>query len=138
MNQERMTLSVDTGSVIVDIDDKGEVIGHFKFNPTDLDIVRRYEKVIASLETITVPEDADADAILAVSDEIKKQMDYLLNYEVSSGIFATCNPLTLTENGDFYCENVIEGIGGLIEKIMDARIEKKTAKIQKATAKYHK
>lgn len=138
MDQKKLKLSVDTGSVVVEIDDKGEVIGQFKFNPADLDIVRRYEKAIEALEAVTVPEDADADTFLAVSDEIKKQMDYLLNYKVSADIFATCNPLTMTESGDFYCENVIEGIGGLIEKIMDSRIKKKTAKIRKATAKYHK
>lgn len=138
MAQETMKLSVDTGSVLIDIDDKGEIIGQFRFNPNDIDIVKRYEKVAEALEAITVSEDAGADEILKVSDEIKVQFDYLLNYSVSSEIFSKCNPLTLTSNGDFYFESVIDGIAGLIERVMNERLKKKKAKISKATAKYHK
>lgn len=132
-------LSIETGKVSVPIREKadGELIGQFAFNPNDLDILKRYEIVVNALEKIKVPKDADADAILAVSDELKKQMDYLLNFPVSDDIFAKCNPLTLTENGNFYIENVIDGIAGLIEQVMNTRIEKKRKKIEKATAKYH-
>ena len=135
-----LELKVDTGAVTVPIVDEkdGELIGEFKFNPNDLDIVKRYEKVVEALESINLEEDADGDAILKVSDEIKVQIDYLLNYSVSSEIFAKCNPLTLTTDGDFFVEKVIEGIASLIEKVMDQRLKKKKAKIQKATAKYHK
>lgn len=138
MSQEILTLHVDTGAQIINIDDKGEIIGQFRFNPTDLDIVKRYEKVVEKMSAITLPEEPDEKDILAVSDEIKDSFDYLLNYKVSDGIFAKCNPLTPITNGDFYFENVMEGIANLIEKTMNQRIEKKRAKIQKATAKYHK
>lgn len=138
MEKEKMTLSVDTGSVLIDLEDNGEVIGQFRFNPNDIDIVKRYEKVIGDLENITVSENPDSDEIFRLSDEIKKQFDYLLNYNVSSGIFAKCNPFTLTADGDFYFEKVMDGIAGLIEKTMDQRLAKKKAKISKATAKYHK
>ncbi len=135
---QEMKLSVDTGAVLINIDDNGEVIGQFKFNPNDLDIIKRYEHVVESLEKITISEDYDQEEFFKVTDEIKNQIDYLLNYKVSDEIFAKCNPLTLTSKGDFYVENVIEGIAGLIESVMDERIKKKKAKIQKATAKYHK
>jgi hypothetical protein len=138
MKQETMKLSVDTGSLLIDIDDKGEIIGQFRFNPNDLDIVKRYDEVVKTLEAIQVPENSDENTIFEISDELKKQMDYLLNYNVSSEIFTKCNPLTLTASGDFYIENVLEGIAGLIEKTMNQRLEKKKAKIRKATAKYHK
>ncbi len=138
MSQEILTLHVDTGAQIINIDDKGEIIGQFRFNPTDLDIVKRYEKVVEKMSAITLPEEPDEKDILAVSDEIKDSFDYLLNYKVSDGIFAKCNPLTPITNGDFYFENVMEGIANLIEKTMNQRIEKKRAKIQKATSKYHK
>ena len=49
MPQEVMTLSVDTGSVLINVDDKGEVIGQFRFNPSDLDILRRYEAVVDAM-----------------------------------------------------------------------------------------
>ena len=133
-----MTLSVDTGSVLINVDDKGEIIGQFRFNPSDMDIVRRYETVVDALNAITIAEDAGADELLKISDEIKKQFDYLLNYNVSEGIFAKCNPFSMTAGGDFYFENVLDGIAGLIEKTTNQRIEKKRKKIEKATAKYHK
>ena len=138
MPQEILTLHVDTGAQIINIDDKGETIGQFRFNPTDLDIVKRYEKVVEKMSAITLPEKPDEKDILSVSDEIKDSFDYLLNYKVSDGIFAKCNPLTPITNGDFYFENVMEGIANLIEKTMNQRIEKKRTKIQKATSKYHK
>lgn len=138
MPQEVMTLSVDTGSVLINVDDKGETIGQFRFNPSDMDILRRYESVVDALNAITVAEGAGAEEMLKISDEIKKQFDFLLNYNVSEGIFAKCNPFSLTADGNFYFENVIKGIAGLIEKTTNQRIIKKLKKIQKATSKYHK
>lgn len=138
MANEVMNLSVDTGSILVNVDDNGEIIGQFRFNPNDPDIVKRYEKVIDVIKGITVEEDGDEKEIFRISDTIKEQFDYLLNYKVSEGIFGTCNPLTLLSNGDFYFENVMEGIGNLIETVADMRLKKKMTKIKKATAKYHK
>lgn len=138
MPQEVMTLSVDTGSVLINVDDKGEIIGQFRFNPSDMDIVRRYETVVDALNAITIAEDAGADELLKISDEIKKQFDYLLNYNVSDGIFAKCNPFSMTAGGDFYFENVLDGIAGLIEKTTNQRIEKKKKKIKKAIAEINK
>lgn len=138
MKQETMKLSVDTGSLLIDIDDKGENIGQFRFNPNDLDIVKRYDEVVKTLETIQVPENSDENTIFEISDELKRQMDYLLNYNVSSEIFAKCNPLTLTASGDFYIENVLEGIASLVKRTMDKNLSRKKAKIRKATAKYNK
>ncbi len=141
MAQEtKFQLKIDAGAVTVPIIDEkdGEVIGRFKFNPNDLDIIKRYEKVVESLNAISVPENAGTEEIFVVTDEIKRQVDYLLNYNVSSELFAKCNPLTLTSDGNFYVENVLEGIAGIIEQATNQRIEKKKAKIRKATAKYHK
>lgn len=138
MAQEVMTLSVDTGSILINVDDKGEIIGQFRFNPTDMDIVRRYDKVAEKLNSIVIEDDADADKLLEVADEVKSQFDYLLNYSVSDGIFAKCYPFSMTADGDFYFEKVLDGIVGLIEKTTNQRVEKKLKKIQKATAKYHK
>lgn len=136
--QKALKLSVDTGSVLIDIEDRGEKIGEFRFNPADIDIVRRYEKVAEYLDNTKIEESAGAEEVLAFTDKIKEQFDYLMNYKVSDALFAKCNPLTPLANGDFYCEHVLEGIAGLIEKEMGQRIAKKKAKIQKATAKYHK
>jgi len=55
---EVIQLSVDTGAIVVDINDRGEIIGRIRFNPNDLDIARRYESVVSSLEKVSVPEKA--------------------------------------------------------------------------------
>lgn len=135
---KKLVLEVDTGAVEVEIRDKGETIGTFKFNPNDVDIVKRYEHVMEALQKLEIPESGGEEVIFAVSDEIKKQMDYLLNYKVSDSIFCKCNPLTLTTAGDFYCEDVLEKIANIIEKVTEQRINKKKTKIKRATAKYSK
>jgi len=135
-DNKKLILDVDTGSVIVEIRDKGEPIGEFKFNPNDSDIIKRFEFVSEVLEKLQIPEDSKEESIFIVSDEIKRQFDYLFNYNVSGEIFCKCNPLTLTASGDFYCEEVLEKIANIIEKVTEQRIKKKKAKIQKATAKY--
>lgn len=136
--QKMLKLSVDTGSVLIEVEDRGEKIGEFRFNPADIDIVRRYEKVADFLDRSQISETAGSEEVLEFADKLKEQFDYLLNYKVSDALFAKCNPLTPLANGDFYCEHVLEGIAGMIEKETGQRLAKKKAKIQKATAKYHK
>lgn len=135
---KKLVLEVDTGTVEVEIRDKGETIGLFKFNPNDVDIVKRYEHVMDALQKIEISENSNEEDIFIISDEIKKQFDYLLNYKVSDSIFCKCNPLTLTTAGDFYCEDVLEKIAGIIKKVTKQRVGKKKAKIRKATEKYAK
>lgn len=137
MTQEAMTLHVDTGSQLFNIDDKGEIIGQFRFNPADPNIARRYEQVIEKLNAITISDNAPQEEMFAATDEIQKQLDYLLNYKVSDQIFAKANPLTPLESGEFYFENVVNAIAKIIETVTDKRL-KKLEKVQKATAKYHK
>ena len=137
MPGENYEIRVSTGKITVPIiDSDGETVGKITFNPTDVDILKRYEKVIDALNAITVPDGADADAIFTVSDELKRQVDFLLGYPVSEEIFGRCNPLTLTDTGDFYIEAVLAGIGELLEQITKQRIERKKAKIRKAAAPY--
>ena len=122
-------LTVDTGAITVPVYDKdNEELGNFKFNPNDLDIIRRYEDVAKQFGSIEIK----------ISDLVKDQVDYLLGYKVSDTLFGKCNPLTLTGNGDFYIENVLSGIAGLIEETSGKRLAKKQARIKRATAKYHK
>ena len=68
-----MALNVDTGSILVEVKDKGEKIGEFRFNPCDLDIAKRYEKVADVLSNLKVSDDPDMDEVFAFSDKIKEQ-----------------------------------------------------------------
>lgn len=136
---EELRRKVKTGSLnVILTNEDDEEIGRFPFNPVDLNIVRRYEEVVANLEKMELPEDATEQDILELSDKLEGQIDYLLNSKASKSVFAICNPLTLTESGDFFIENIIVEIADIIEQVTDQRIKKKRAKIKRATSKYHK
>ena len=136
--QQTYELKVDTGAITVPIIDNGEEIGRFRFNPSDWDIIRRFEKTVKFFEGLQVKDDMTEAEFFEITDGIKTQFDFLLNYEVSGEIFGRCNPLSLTSDGDTFVEVVLEGIAGIIEKVTDQRLAKKSVQIKKATAKYHK
>ena len=140
---ESMKLRVETGAVSVDVEDeRGEKLGSFDFNPSDSNILKRYGAVVDFFNGVTVDETQDEEQQLQqmnkLADDIAGQFDYLLGYEVSEGIFGRCGPLTVTKSGDFFFEQVLTGIGSLIEQVTKKRLDKKLAKIRKATAKYTK
>ena len=128
---EELRRKVKTGALnVILTNEDDEEIGRFPFNPVDLNIVRRYEEVVANLEKMELPEDATEQDILELSDKLEGQIDYLLNSKASKSVFAICNPLTLTESGDFFIENIIVEIADIIEQVTDERIKKKQAKIK--------
>ena len=136
---EELRRKVKTGALNVVLTNEDDTeIGRFSFNPVDLNIIRRYEEVVANFEKMEVPEDATEKDILELSDRLEEQIDYLLNSKASKSVFAICNPLTLTESGDFFIENIIVEIADVIEQVTDQRIKKKQAKIKRATSKYNK
>lgn len=136
---EELKLTVDTGAVNIAVQDTdGLIIGMFKFIPTDMDIIRRYGKVVDYFNEFTFPENPTEEEYCKIDDEIRGQLDYLLNGNVSEGVFAKCAPLTVISNGDLFFEAVIDGIGKLIEKTMKTRIDKKMKRVRAATSKYHR
>lgn len=136
---EEMKLTVDTGAVNIAVQDTdGLIIGMFKFIPTDTDIIRRYGKVVDYFNGVTFPDNPSEEEYFKLDDEIRGQLDYLLNGNVSEGVFAKCAPLTVVSNGDLFFEQIIDGIGKLIEKTMKTRIDKKMKRVKAATSKYHK
>ena len=49
-----------------------------------------------------IPENPSEEEYPKLDDEIRGQLDYLLNGSVSEGVFAKCAPLTMISNGDFF------------------------------------
>ena len=140
---DTMKLRVETGAVTVDVEDeRGERLGSFDFNPADSNILKRYGAVVDFFNAITFDETQDEEQQLQqmnrLADDIAGQFDYLLGYSVSEGIFGRCGPLTVTKSGDFFFEQVLTGVGQLIEQVTKKRLDKKLAKVRKATAKYTK
>lgn len=134
-----MKLRVETGAVNVEVEDeRGETLGAFQFNPADSNILKRYGAVVDFFNAVSFDESQDDERQLkqmnALADDIAGQFDYLLGYDVSEGLFGRCGPLTVTKNGDFFFEQVLEGVGRLIEQVTRKRLDKKLAKIKKAAA----
>nr|DAR31342.1 MAG TPA: hypothetical protein [Caudoviricetes sp.] len=140
---ETMKLTVDTGAITIElVDEKGREIGTFDFNPSDSNIIRRYKEVVEHFGEISQSiRDAGGlgeEEVGRISDEIAQQIDYLLGYNVSEQVFCRLGALTITGNGDLYFERVLDGIADVIEKITSQRVEKKLARVRKATEKYSK
>lgn len=140
---EIMKLTVDTGAITIElVDEKGREIGTFDFNPSDSNIIRRYKEVVEHFGEISQSiRDAGGlgeEEVGRISDEIAQQIDYLLGYNVSEQVFCRLGALTITGNGDLYFERVLDGIADVIEKITSQRVEKKLARVRKATEKYSK
>ena len=136
-----MKLQVETGAVTVELEDEnGAALGSFSFNPADSNILKRYGAVADHFNGLTLDQTEDdarqMEQMNALADDIAGQFDYLLGGGVSEGIFGKCGPLTVTKNGDFFFEQVLEQIGSLVEKITKKRLDKKLARIKRATAKY--
>ena len=136
---EVMKLKVETGAVTVEVEDeRGKVIGSFDFNPADSNILKRYGAVVDFFNGLSQKEgltdEEQLEEMNRIQDQIAEQFDALLGYKVSDGLFGACGPLTVTKNGDFYFEQLLEKIGGLIEGVTQKRLDKKLAKIRKAVA----
>ena len=136
-------LRVETGALSVEVEDElGQVIGAFSFNPADSNILKRYGAVVDFFNGVSfdeaMPEEEQIAAMNALADDIAGQFDFLLGAGVAEGLFKQCGSLTVTKNGDFFFEQVLEGVGALIESVTKKRLDKKLAKIKKATEKYEK
>ena len=137
MAKETYIKNINTGTTPVLIkDENGNELGTIVFNPSDLDIARRFDKVLQELEEMELKEDNEVEEFFKLSEKIKNSFDYLMNYKVSDVLFSRCNPFTPLPNGDFFCEHILTVIAEMIEEITDQRIKKKEAKIKKRTAKY--
>ena len=106
-------------------------------NPADLDIVKRYETVVDTLNALDIKDD-DVDGFYKADTMMKEQIDYLLNAPLAEKVFSRCNPFTPLESGKLFVEEVLEAVASVIEKEMNVRTKKVNSRIQKYTAKYHK
>lgn len=134
---EPTKLRVETGIITVEVEDeRGRTIGQFDFNPADSNILKRYGAVVDFFNTLTLAdgetEEERVAAMNALADSVAKQFDFLLGPGVAEGTFAHCGPLTVTKSGDFFFEQVLVGIGDLIERTTKQRVNKKLEKIHKA------
>lgn len=140
---------VDDGSVIEYIRNKrGEVIGEFTFNPTDLGIIDRYNKAVADFDKITEPLEqvnispdgtaAGEDELEALREAEKRLYDacnYIFGGNMSEAFFGKMHPFSPI-NGRFYCENALEALGQYISRRFDREVDKVNKRVTKYTQDY--
>ena len=127
---------------------QGELLAHFSFNPSDTNIVKRYEDFvkgyadiapkIEKYENIAETELEKAKLMLHEIDSvIYELMNTLLDGDCAKDIFGVMGPLSPTPHG-YYVTFIIEHIATLINNVTGANLKKMDAKVKKHTSKYHK
>lgn len=145
--QKPLCVTVDDGSVEVPIRNKrGEEIGVFYFNPTDLAMIDRYNAMVDEFDNITAPlenininpdgtVDENNEAALSAMREAVKNLytacDKLFAGNMSEAFFGKTHPFSPI-NGHFYCENALEAVGQFISK----QFARETKQINSRVAHY--
>jgi len=133
-------IKIDDGTKTYEIvNQDNEVLGTFTFNPSDANIVKRYDAVVEELQRYA---DESQNEVLTqekfneVQDKLVAMMDDLVKADTGKTFFSICGPLTPMENGNLFILNVLEGIGAVIERDTKKRIKKVDAKTAEYLADY--
>ncbi len=131
-------------------DHTGKILTEFSFNPSDANIVERYNNFvngfddlkaqIEEYENTTEKEtyEKGLEKLGIINQRIYEKVNYLLNADVADSIFSVMGALSPLPSGDYYFTFILEQIGKKIQNATGARIKKMDMKIKKHTAKYHK
>ena len=110
-------------------DQNGKRLFDIELNPTDADIIRRAEIVGKKLQEF---KPKNVEDLAAYSDEVKKQLDFLVNADISGKVFQHCGPMSVLDSGRFFFEEVYDAI----IKIIGAEIEEKSKQAEKRISQY--
>ena len=133
---------VDDGSRRVPIlNADGEEIGVFRFHPTDIGIIERYNRMVESFDGITKPleqfagedEEKQAEALREAEKRLYEAVNGLFGGDAAGAFFGSMHPFSPV-GGTFYCEAVLKAVGEYISAQFDAE----TAKFSGRAAKYLK
>ena len=133
-----MELTIDTGLKTYTVKNtQGKKIGELVFNPTDTDIIKRYDEVISKLDQyeLLIKENNGPESVVMVSDRIKQDITYIINGDSDIAFFRVQSPLTMI-NGKFYFENVLETISAVIKREFNIEMQKTTKRIKQYTGSY--
>lgn len=140
-------LLIEDGLKVYDLANKdGKVYGQIVFNPSDTNIVKRYEdslngiqKIISMIEEPKYKEKMNSKNPFSDIDPMvyKNVNDLLGNDQAADLIFSVCGPFSPLPSGQFYIESVYLAIGQVIEKETGTRLKKINSKVKKYTGKYH-
>jgi len=140
-----MKITVDDGARRVPICNTfGEEIGVFRFHPTDIGILNRFNDMMSDFEQITAPLEAleddseageaqRAEALKEAEGRLYAAVDKLFNGEGSAkALFGTMHPFSPV-GGVFYCQIVLQTIGAFINEQFDNEMTKFSENVRKYT-----
>ena len=143
-------ITVDDGSRRVPImNTDGEEIGAFRFHPTDLGIIERYNRLAEKFDAITEPlealnigESGVADLtdpqLIAALGEAEARLNTAVNElfgseDAAEAFFGKMHPFSPV-NGEFYALQVLQRVGEFI----NAQFDTETKAMSKKARKYLK
>ena len=141
-------ITVDDGYKRVPITNtSGEETGVFYFNPTDIGIIQRYNKLASTFDAVTEPlealegleelseEEIDARRVEALNEATERlyaAVNELFGADMAGAFFGRVNPFSPVD-GSFYCEKVLTAVGEFISEQFDAETEKFAKRVEKYT-----
>ena len=156
-NAPVLQIVVDDGFVHVPMLNKyGDKIGEFAFQPTDVDIVNRFNESLDKFDEVMAPivemaekgsaqgegegaEDEADDASMAAFNEARDRLfklcDYIFNVETGNSLFGRMHPFSMVD-GRFYCEGVFESLGEFLKAQYGEETKKVNARLSKYTERY--
>lgn len=149
-NNMNFAITVDDGARRVPIMNmEGEEIGAFRFHPTDLGIIERYNRMAEQFDAITEPLEGlsvpegremaltDPKLVEALSEAEKRLHDAVNQLfgsdDAAAAFFGKMYPFSPV-NGEFYATQVLEKVGAFI----GAQFDTETKAMSKNAKKYLK
>ena len=150
MKNMNFAITVDDGSRRVPIlNTEGEEIGAFRFHPTDIGIIERFNRLADRFATITEPLEAiqlDGDGAADLEDpkltealkEAERRLSEAVNElfnsdDAAAAFFGRMHPFSPV-NGEFYATQVLQQVGVFI----GAQFDTETKALSKKARKYLK
>ena len=149
-NAMNFAITVDDGSRRVPIlNTDGEEIGAFRFHPTDIGIIERFNRmaeqfdaIAEPLEGLSVPEGGEMELtdpkLVEALSEAEKRLNDAVNRlfgsdDAAVAFFGKMHPFSPV-NGEFYATQVLEKVGAFI----GAQFDTETKAMSKKARKYLK
>ncbi len=135
-------LTLNTGVKTYDIEDEnGKMLGTISIYPNDFNIgkrAREAQKKIAeyidSAESIATGSDNDAiEQITEIDNNIKAQLDYLFNSDITGTVFKGLHCLNVTPDGKYFIERFLDMIIPVINSELDKSLKASQQRIDKYT-----
>lgn len=142
MSEEKFNgIVIDDGTERVPIKNlRGEEIGFFYFNPSDIGIVKRYNKAVPEIEKIIQDMTAEnvedeTEMLFETERRLGEQFNYIFGGDMVEAFFGKISMWALV-GGEFYCWKALDLLGEFITKKFEAEIKKANEKIEKYTHGY--